>query len=93
MEQFEKAIITEFKERLIFEEVKAVIWNDKILTAKKVKIGSYGYASALPLGISIGMLFGLALDNIALGVCFGAAWALLFGTAFRTAGKKNMGEI
>lgn len=91
IEQFEKAIVKEFKELLFFDEVKAVIWNEKILTAKRVKMGADKYVSVLPLGISIGMMFGVALDNIALGLCFGVAWGLIFGMAFTTVGRKNMG--
>ena len=92
MEYFEKAIVKEFKESLFFDEVKAVIWNEKILSAKQVKVGADRYVSALPLGISIGMMFGVVFDNIALGLCFGVAWGLIFGMAFTTAGKKEMGE-
>ena len=92
LEYFEKAIVKEFKELLFFDEVKAVIWNEKILTAKQVRVGADRYMSAIPLGISIGMLFGVALDNIALGLCFGVAWGLIFGMAFTTTGKKKMGE-
>ena len=92
IEQFEKAIVKEFKELLFFDEVKAVIWNEKILAAKRVKVGADKYVSVLPLGISIGMLFGVALDNIGIGLCFGVAWGLIFGMVFTTAGRKNVGE-
>ncbi len=81
-EQFEKDLLVEFKELLFMEEVGAVVWNDRILAPKMIKVGKTGYISALPLGFSIGMLFGIVFDELAIGVALGVAWAMAFGLLF-----------
>lgn len=93
VEEFEKAMVAELKELIMLDEVKAVIWNEKILTAKQVKVGADRYVSAIPLGISVGMLFGVILDNIALGICFGVMWGLVFGMIFTATGSKEQEEM
>ena len=93
LEEFEKAIITEFKELVMLDEVKAVIWNDKILTAKRVKVGADRYISAIPLGMSVGLLFGVVFDNIPIGLCFGVAWGLIFGVIFTATGRNEQEEM
>ena len=93
LEEFEKAIITEFKELVMLDEVKAVIWNDKILTAKRVKVGADRYISAIPLGMGVGLLFGVVFDNIPIGLCFGVAWGLIFGVIFTATGRNEKEEM
>lgn len=89
LEQFEKAIITEFKELIVISEVKAIIWNEKILVPKKVKVAGSGYINAISLGICIGVGLGIALDNIVLGILLGILWGLAFGSAFTSIGNKK----
>jgi len=84
LEEFEKAILTEFKELILLDEVKAIIWNERILVPKKVKVGGLGYINALPLGMMIGVAFGVAIDNIALGISLGMLWGIAFGSLFTT---------
>lgn len=87
LEEFEKAILKEFKELLMLNDVKAIFWNEKMLVQKQVKVGTMGYVNALPMGLGVGVAIGVALDNIALGMCLGMLWGLAFGTIFTSAGK------
>lgn len=44
------------------------------------------------MGIALGMLFGIAMDNLGLGMALGVAFGYMFATTFRTlyrTGKKN----
>lgn len=89
IELFEKEMVKIFKEELLLGDVKAIIWNERMLVQKQVKLGSMGYVNALPLGLCFGVAIGTALDNIALGICLGMLWGLTFGTIFTSAGKKE----
>ena len=88
LEVFEKEILKEFKELLMLGDVKAVLWNEKMLVQKQVQIGNTGYINALPLGLCAGVAIGTALDNLALGICIGMLWGLAFGTIFTSREKK-----
>ena len=92
LEEFEKAILAELKELVVMDEVKAVIWNEKILTQKKVNAGTLGYVNAIPLGMSIGVMFGVVFDNLALGICLGMLWGVVFGTVFASKQGKEQEE-
>lgn len=93
---FEKCILAELKEDVIANQMdsaflgtdtpEAIIWNNATLRPSKVKVGSFGYINALPLGLGTGVALGVALDNIALGICFGFLWAMIFGMAFTKSG-------
>ena len=89
LEEFEKAILTEFKELILLDEIKAILWNERILIPKKVKVGSLGYINALPMGMMFGVAVGVAIDNIALGLALGMLWGVAFGSIFTSANIKK----
>lgn len=94
--KFEKAILGELKEYILFGEVKAVIWEENILVSTQINAGSLGSINGLAIGIAMGFMFGVVFDNIAIGISLGMIWAISFGTLFRTINsnsEKNKSDI
>ncbi len=99
---FEKAILQELKEAVVSAQIdaafsgenlpEAIIWKDKTLRTSKIKAGSYGYVNALPIGLGIGTALGVTLDNIAMGICLGLLWSVVFGVQFTTNERKGGDE-
>lgn len=87
--QFEKAILSEIKEYILFGEVKAVIWGENILVSTQINAGSLGSINGLAIGIAMGFMFGVVFDNIAIGIGLGMIWALAFGTLFKSTGTQS----
>lgn len=87
--KFEKAILQELKEHILFGEVTAVIWNENILVSTQINVGSPGSINGLAMGIAMGFMFGVVFDNIAIGVSLGLIWALAFGTLFKSTGEQS----
>ena len=86
IEDFEKAIIEELKEGLIFEKYKKVDWNDIEIVPNEGK----GFSSlTFSTCIALGLLYGVAFHNIGLGLLFGMAIGLCFGAIVK---KKDKGE-
>lgn len=50
--------------------------------------GAYG-AIGMCLGLSVGMLFGLAVDNLALGICMGMSVGMCIGLGVEREKKKK----
>lgn len=87
--QFEKAILSEIKEHILFGEVKAVIWEENILVSTQINAGSLGSINGLAIGIAMGFMFGVVFDNLAIGISLGMIWALAFGTLFKSTGTQS----
>lgn len=83
-EQFEKAVLEEVKESTVYQDVKYIAWKDALLVPKKLKLGNWEIAGGIGTGIALGMLFGIALDNLGIGVALGVAFGYMFATTFRT---------
>lgn len=84
MAEFEKAILLELKEQVLFGEVYGVIWNDKVLVPRRINAGWLGSFSGLGFGIAMGISFGMIFKNVAIGISLGILWAIVFGTSFTT---------
>ena len=83
-EQFEKAILEEVKESVIYQDIKHIAWKDTLLVQENIKMGNWEIASGIGFGFALGMLFGIALDNIGIGIALGIAFWYMFATTFRT---------
>lgn len=83
-EQFEKAVLEEVKESTVYQDVKYIAWKDTLLVPKKLKLGNWEIVGGIGTGIALGMLFGIALDNLGIGVALGVAFGYMFATTFRT---------
>lgn len=71
--QIKEFLLAELKEMAEWYDCHAIIWEDEIIHRKKVKEGSSAWAIGSLMGISIGLLFGVAFDNVGLGACIGFA--------------------
>lgn len=80
IEEFEKAILEELKEKVLLEEISKVEWNDNIIEPRQFSNFS---GSALAIGISLGVTYGIIFDNIGLGLLFGIAFGLCFGVVVK----------
>ncbi|MEE1076361.1 MAG: hypothetical protein UHY68_03745 [Acutalibacteraceae bacterium] len=87
--QFEKAILSEIKEYILFGEVKAVIWEENILVSTQINAGSLGSINGIIIGIAMGFMFGMVLENTAIGISLGMIWALAFSTMFKATGATS----
>lgn len=83
-EQFEKVILEEVKESMVYQDIKHIAWKNTLLVQEKIKIGNLEIAGGIGFGIALGMLFGIALDNIGIGILLGFAFGYMFATTFRT---------
>ncbi len=76
LKAFEKDIIEDLKTKVSSKEIAHVDWNDIVIEPDN----SLNY---LALGISVGVLFGIALDSIPLGICFGVIFGCCCGAIVR----------
>ena len=88
MGMMKNEILKELKEICVFEGYAAIIWGKEVIRQKAMKIGK-GYILALPFGLGVGFLFGLALDNIALGICLGLSFALAYSGIWSSVENKR----
>ncbi|MCD8027689.1 MAG: hypothetical protein LUF02_03305 [Erysipelotrichaceae bacterium] len=72
LKAFEKDIIVDLKNKVSAKEIAHVEWNDVVIEPNNS-------LNWLAFGISLGVLFGIALDSIALGICFGVAFGCCCG--------------
>lgn len=73
-QEFEKIITEELKEKLVFEELEKIDWNDiEIEPKKKVGFSFLVFAICIALGI--------IFDNIALGMLWGFIFGISSGVA------------
>ncbi|MCD7809734.1 MAG: hypothetical protein LUH02_10340, partial [Erysipelotrichaceae bacterium] len=72
LKAFEKDIIEDLKIKITTKEISHVDWNNIVIEPDNS-------LNWLALGISLGLLFGIALDSIALGICFGVAFGCCCG--------------
>ena len=80
-EQFEKAIIEELKEKVTMEEVSKVDWGDIEIEPNKIA----GFSGlTFSVCISLGIIYGMLFDNLALGISFGVAIGLCFGAVVKS---------
>lgn len=97
--EMKESVLTELKEMAEWNDCKAILWGDEVIYKKNVRIGKAFVAAPL-LGLCIGFLFGIALDNLALGICFGVCfatslgggWLATKGVTEKTAQKENKEE-
>lgn len=80
MEQFEKIIIEELKEKVNWGTCSKVIWND-IEIEPKNEGGFSGLSFSMCL--LLGVLYGIIFDNLALGLSLGVAIGLCFGATVK----------
>ena len=85
--KFEKAILAELKELMLWGEIKGAIWNEKVLVNKRVNVGGFGSIGGIPFGLAIGVAFGILFDNLAIGISLGVLWGLAMGTIFTSTKK------
>lgn len=79
MEELEKAITGELKEKICLEEYAGVEWND--IEIKPRTISGNGFSGGLfSLFLCLGVMFGVIFDNISMGMLYGIAMGLCFGT-------------
>lgn len=83
-EQFEKVILEEVKESMVYQDIKHIAWKDTLLVQEKIKIGNLEIAGGIGFGIALGMMFGIVLDNIGIGILLGLTFGYMFATTFRT---------
>ncbi len=72
LRSFEKDIIEDLRDKVSSKEISHIDWNDIIIEPDNS-------LNWLAIGISLGVLFGIALDSIALGICFGVAFGCCYG--------------
>ena len=78
--EFEKIITEELKEKLVFEELEKIDWNDIEIKPKK----KAGFSFTV---FAICIVLGFIFDNIAMGILWGFIFGLTSGTAIVQ--KKN----
>lgn len=84
-------VLAELKEAAEWYECRAILWQEECIQIIHVRVGATFVAAPL-FGICVGVLFGIALDNLALGICFGVCMAMALGGIWQTAestGKKE----
>lgn len=78
--QFESAIKEELREKVCLGTIAKVNWEDIIIEPKQFTSFS---ASAFSVCISLGLLYGVIFDNIAIGLIFGMAIGLSIGAVIK----------
>lgn len=79
-EQFEKIIIEELKEKVNWGEFSKVIWNDMEIEPNE----SQGFSGlTFSICISLGVIYGIVFDNLAIGLLFGVAIGSCFGAVVK----------
>ncbi|MBR1599752.1 MAG: hypothetical protein IJ661_12690 [Lachnospiraceae bacterium] len=80
---FDDAVLDSLKERITFYgDAARIEFRDQVLTEKTYNVGGFNIGGAM-LGFVIGfLLFGVAMDNYALGICLGLAFASSYGIMF-----------
>lgn len=91
-EAFDNVVLQEFKELVLYTDINAVQWNDRLITEKNVEHEVWeNWYIWLPLA----MLWGIVLDNWAAGFfmglcCAGTSGVLYFVKKYKdNAGKKD----
>ncbi|MBQ3408756.1 MAG: hypothetical protein IJH12_06115 [Clostridia bacterium] len=86
---FEDVIIEELKEIISTEETwKRVIWNDRIVEPRIVRIGSINLSVSI-LGILLGVMLGIVLDNMALWITIGIIFGISCGAVVSKVDEKK----
>lgn len=80
IEEFEKAILEELKEKVLLDEISKVEWNDNIIEPRQFSKFS---GSAFAICISLGLMYGIIFDNLGLGLSFGITFGLCFGVVVK----------
>lgn len=88
--KFDEAVIEELKERIYFYgDAARIEFKELELTEKSYQVGGFNIGGAM-LGFAIGfLLFGVAMDNYALGICLGFAFASSYGVMFSVRNKSG----
>lgn len=80
IEDFEKAIIEELKEKVTMEEILKVDWKDiEIVPNESSSFSGLTFSTCL----SLGLLYGIIFDNLSMGLLFGCAIGLCFGAVVK----------
>lgn len=80
MNEFEKIIIEELKELVNWGECSKVIWNDIEIEPNNANAFSFPTFS---MCISLGLLYGIIFDNLAIGLLFGVSIGSCFGAVVK----------
>lgn len=59
-------------------ELRAILWADMCLTEKTVRVGRINLSGWM-VGMGMGVVFGMLMQNVAIGLCFGACFAMCGG--------------
>ncbi len=87
-DKMKEHMLADLKEQAIFSGVDAIKWGEDILRKKSVKVKGIGEFSGIVFGLCIGFIFGIALDNVAIGICFGVCFASCGGLIWSDAGTR-----
>lgn len=80
IEEFEKAVLEELKEKLFFDELTKIDWNDIEITPKKF----FGFSeSAFSICLALGLIYGIIFNHLAVGIIFGICIGLCFGVVVK----------
>lgn len=80
-EQLEEELHTDLNEQIELGQVAGVEWNDTLTYRKNLKEKSNGSIWGYLGGFALGFIFGwLVFDNLVMGLCFGPAYACLWGS-------------
>lgn len=85
-------LIEELKSAIAFSnlEIKVIIWGEYIIADKTIgKAGESAIAIGICLGLAVGVLYGIVIDNLSLGMCLGVSIGMLLGTAYYGKAKRK----
>lgn len=78
-DSLEKIIVAELSEYVAVQDIKSVDFKDKVI---EPKMSSFNIPM-FSVWFSLGIVYGLLFDNLALGICFGLAVGLSMGTVIK----------
>lgn len=78
-EDFDRFLEKELQDLLVFYTIQMIRFKDKKLIKKKYRISRGTVVSGIALAIGVGLCYGLALDNLAIGVCLGLGLCPMYG--------------
>lgn len=71
-------------------EIKVIIWGENIIADKTIgKAGESAIGIGMCFGLAVGVLYGMATDNLSLGMCLGVSIGMLLGTAYYGSAKRR----
>lgn len=88
MAWFQKSVRADMQSLIAGGSCYLVHMKDETLSLQQIEEENFGFnGGGLAIGLSIGLIFGIVMDNIGLGLCFGILYSLMFGNI--SSGKKT----